>query len=202
MGPFTHPFELVGYSGVLSYAARPEDVAGTLTLSKDGDPATILAGTVVLTRIPTNRFNLLTLSSGQWTNQTDVFEFGECELQRDAAQPAVYHGTLKNPGGTYRQWLFSLVDTNDANRNGIPDLSDDVAVAPPRRPLLLLTRSASELRLRVGGEVGRTHLVQKASSPNTTNWTTIQTLTLTNDPQVVTMPLPGDSPAFWRVQAQ
>jgi hypothetical protein len=202
MGPFTHAFELTGYSGALSYSVVSNGVAGTLALSGDGDAATTLAGTVSLTRVATNRFNLLTMASGQWTNQTDVFEFGDCELKRDAANPTVYHGTLENPGGTYHRWSFSLVDTNDANRNGIPDLSDDLAVAPPRRPLLSLSRSASELRLQVAGDIGHAHLIQQASSPNPTTWTTVQTLTLTNDPQVITLSLPGDSPAFWRVLAQ
>jgi hypothetical protein len=56
--------------------------------------------------------------------------------------------------------------------------------------------------LRIGGDVGHPHLVQAAASPNATNWTTVQSLTLTNDPQNVTLPLPIASPTFWRVKAQ
>ncbi len=203
MGPFTHAFEVTGYSGTLNYETASNGVAGTIALLKDDEPSVSLAGAVSLARVPTNRFDLLTLASGQWTNQTDVFEFGDCELKRDAAHPAVYHGSLQNPGGTARRWSFSLVDTNDANGNGIPDLSDDATVVtPPRRPVLSLSQSASQLRLRVAGDVGRMHFIQQASSPDAATWDTVQSLTLTNDPQVITLPLPGDSPAFWRVEAR
>jgi hypothetical protein len=98
---------------------------------------------------------------------------------------------------------LSIVDTNDANANGIPDFSDEPAsVTPPRRPGLSLTHAQTHLVLRVSGDVGRTHLVQEAASLNATTWSTVQSLTLTNDPQFLTLPLPAASPTFWRVKAQ
>ncbi len=203
MGPFTHPFELVSYTGALSYTPGSNMVTGTLSFFNGGQPADSLAGPVSLVKVPTNRFNLLTLSGGQWTNGAGVFTFGDSELRRDAAHPALYRAALQNPDGPYRHWQLSLVDTNDANGNGIPDLSDDVAGGTaPRRPVLALSLAGSQLWLRVAGDVGHTHVIQRALAPDATNWTTVQSLTLTNDPQVTTLPRPAGPAAFWRVQAQ
>ena len=95
------------------------------------------------------------------------------------------------------------MDTNDVNGNGIPDFSDDLAVVtPPRRPTLSLSLTSTNLLLRVSGDVGRTHFVQQASTPNATNWTTIQSLVLAQDPQELALPLPASSPRFWRALAQ
>jgi hypothetical protein len=199
MGPFNHTFELIEQAGTFSYNVSSTHVTGTIRVAKTGDPSELLEGPVVLTRSPTNRFNLLTLAGGGWTNQVEVFTFADCLLTRDSAHPAAYSGTLANPHGSYRFWHLAIVDTNDANKNGIPDLSDDTAVHPPRRPLLSLARTSTQLRLRLSGEVGRTHLVQEAAAPNAVTWTTVQGITLTNDPQEIVLPLPNHSPAFWRV---
>lgn len=204
MGPFTHTFELVEpLTGTLTYTPGSNSVAGTISLAQTGQPATPLTGPITLLKSETNRFNLLTLTGGNWTNQTATFTFGDGQLTRNPGQPTLYQGSLQNPGGAYRSWKLSIVDTNDANANGIPDLSDDpIAVVPPRRPLLSLAHAQTHLRLRVSGDVGRLHLVQEAPSPSPTNWTTVQSLTLTNDPQFLTLPLPATSPTFWRVTAQ
>ncbi len=202
MGPFNHVFELIERTGTLTYSPAATNVAGNLVLTAADGSSDALAGTVLLVKSPTNRFNLLTLSSGECTNQVEVFSFGDCQLFRDPAHPSVYRGTLQNPYGTYATWSFSLLDANDSNGNGIPDLSDDVALSPPRRPALALSATPSGLVLRVRGDVGRTHVVQEAASPDSTTWKTVQSFTLTNDPQEVTLPLPAEPPTFWRVLAQ
>ena len=202
MGPFTHAFELTGYTGELDYSPGTNSITATIRLEKDGPASDVLEGAMSLVKVATNRFNLLTLLGGNWTHQTEVFSFGDCQLTRDPAHPTLYLGTLQNIGGAYGSWKLSIVDTNDANGNGIPDFSDDVAAVTPRRPVLSLSSVQTHLLLSVSGDVGHTHLVQEATSPNSTDWTTVQNLTLTNDPQTVTLPLPTSSPTFWRVKAQ
>ena len=197
MGPFTHGFALTNYAGVLDYSPGANGITGTIRLNQDGQAAGVMEGTISMVRVPTNRFNLLTLSGGNWTNQTEVFTFDDCVLTRDPMRPTHYQGPLHNTGGAYRSWQLSIVDTNDANGNGIPDLSDDVAAVTPRRPTLSLSGALSHLLLSVSGDVGHTHLVQEATSPYSTAWTTVQNLILTNDPHVVTLPLPASSPNFW-----
>ena len=203
MGPFTHTFELVEqYSGTLTYHPGSTNVTGTMVLVKTSQAPSPLSGSVTFLKSDTNRFDLLTLSSGDWSNQTEVFSFGECQLRRDAAHPMAYSGTLQNPGGAFSSWTLSIVDTNDANGNGIPDFSDDLTNPTPRRPILLLSCTPTNLLLRVSGDVGRIHAIEQASSLNSTNWQTIQTFTLTNDPQLRTLSLPETTPTFWRVRAQ
>jgi hypothetical protein len=74
--------------------------------------------------------------------------------------------------------------------------------ALPRKPLLALTRGATNLFLSISGDVGRLHQIQQTSSLTLTNWQTVQSVTLTNDPQQVLLPIPTNGPAFWRVSAQ
>ena len=134
-------------------------------------------------------------------NEFDRQYDGSMELVRDAAAN-VYRGNLQDSGSAYQSWALSITDTNDANHNGIPDLSDDLVVPPPRRPALGLSRIPDHLVLTVSGEVGRTHSVQQSTNLSSTNWQTLQSLSLTNDPQSVILPLPAQSPTFWRVLAE
>ena len=203
LGPYNHSFELAAFSGELTYTPGSNYVTGNIQLQKTGQPAEVLAGPISLIKVDTNRFNQLSLVSGTWTNQAIQFSFNGGELARDPANPSVYRGLLQNPTGSYRSWTLAILDSNDADGNGIPDLSDDlITVSPPRRPALALALTGGQLSLRISGDLNRTHLVQEAVAPDATNWTTVHSLTLTNDPHVVTLPLPAQSPAFWRVLAQ
>ena len=99
--------------------------------------------------------------------------------------------------------MFFIDDQNDANANGIPDFSDDPAVVtPPRAPQLVLTLGASNLWLAVSRDMGHTNLIQEIASLKATNWQTTLSFMLTNDPQVISLPLPAATTRFWRVLAQ
>ena len=201
LGPYNHTFELVRYTGDLTYARNADGVTGNIHLVMDGGTGAVLEGPIQLSRSGTNRVNQVLLSGGDWTNQLEVFTFGSMELVRDAAAN-VYRGNLQDSGSAYQSWALSITDTNDANHNGIPDLSDDLGVPPPRRPALGLSRIPDHLVLTVSGEVGRMHSVQQSTNLSSTNWQTLQSLSLTNDPQSVVLPLPAQSPTFWRVLAE
>ncbi|HEV2327891.1 MAG TPA: hypothetical protein VGY56_03775 [Verrucomicrobiae bacterium] len=98
--------------------------------------------------------------------------------------------------------MLSIDDTNDANANGIPDFSDNPAVALPRVPHLSLARGPTNLLLTVSGSVSHTNQIQQIGSLSSTNWQTTLSFLLTNDPQMVSLPLPAGTPKFWRVVAQ
>ncbi len=103
----------------------------------------------------------------------------------------------------YQLWVLSIDDTNDANANGIPDFSDDPAgVTPPRVPQLSLVLGSTNLLLKISGDTGHTNQIQAISALTSTNWLTTQSFLQTNDPQVVSLPLPTGTPKFWRVVAQ
>ena len=202
MGPFNHSFELFAYDGELNYSRGSNSVTGALQIAQQGSAFESLEGSVALERSPTNRFDQLTLSGGAWTNQAGMFAYSACELIRDAAHPAVFHGPLESVAGNFRHWTLSIQDTNDVNGNGIPDLSDDLVVSPLRRPFLMLSFTSTNLMLNVSGEIGRTHLVQQTADLNADIWNTVRSVVLTNDPHVIALPLPDEAPAFWRVRVE
>ncbi len=60
----------------------------------------------------------------------------------------------------------------------------------------------TNLLLTISGSVGHTNQIQEIGSLTSTNWLTTQSFMLTNDPQVVSLPLPAGTVKFWRVVAQ
>lgn len=203
MGPFHHTFDLAQYDGSVTYTAGDASIKGIMTLTVPGDPTQQLQGPVEWVRSTTNRLNQLTLLSGTWTNADGTaYTFAETEFIRSATQSHTYQGIIQFDSGIYSAWTVAITDPNDSDHDGIPDLSDDAALPPPRRPELTLARKSTQLELTIRGDPGHQHLVQEASTPNPTSWTTVQTLTLTTDPQTVTLPLSPDTAKFWRVVAQ
>ena len=90
-----------------------------------------------------------------------------------------------------------ITDPNDTDNDGIPDLSDTPEV---RRPTLAVSRPADSLSLKISGEVGRAYEIQQATSLTNPNWTKVQSVTLTTDPQEVPLGKPASSPLFFRVK--
>jgi hypothetical protein len=210
-GTFLSAFEILEYAGTISYSPGSNTVSGSVNLTQTGNAANQLQGAVQFTKEPTNRFDQLTLSPGAWTDaaqQTHIFT--NHLFLRDQNWPTNYAGYVEfdndaDPSTFYpwSVWVLAIDDLNDANHNGIPDFSDDPAPAPPRRPQLSLAASSTNLLLTIRGDVSHLHQVQEALSPASTNWQTVVSVTLTNDPQVVLLPLPSESRAkFWRVLAQ
>jgi len=210
LGDFTHPFELLEYKGPLSYTPGSNTVTGAIDLAQTGNPANTLQGPVAFVKSAANRFNLLTLQAGDWTNAAlQILSFSTNRFDRDTPWPTNYYGHVDFLDGEpntyetdYLAWMLSIDDPNDSDHDRIPDFSDDPVTAPARPPVLTLTYGATNLLLRISGDVGRPHQVQESTSLAATTWPTVLSVTLTNDPQVVTLPLPAGSPRFWRVQAQ
>jgi hypothetical protein len=211
---FTHSFELLEYTGPLSYTPGSNTVNGSVNLTQTDNPGYQMLGPVQFVKTATNRFNELTLQVGNWTNEAQqTLSFARDIYSRDSTWPTNYYGyfdfydpanaTAYYPYGT---WILSIDDLNDANHNGIPDFSDDVQLAPPSRPLLTVRRGTTNLWLTISGDVGRAHQVQESlsvpSSRTSTNWQTVLSVILTNSHQVVSLPLPSSTARFWQVRAQ
>ncbi len=209
LGRFSLPFEVLSYSGPLTYTPGTNIVTGGIELAQTGNPASLIGGPVEFVKSATNRFNMLFLQPGVWTNAAaqnliytnEVFE-------RDTRWPTNYYGYVdfedgdpSTPAPDYYTWVLSIDDLNDANHNSIPDFSDDPIAAPPR-PALSLALTSTNLLLTVRGEVGQTNLLQQTSSLTGTNWQTTGTIVLTNSPQVVPLDLPASQPRFWRLRTQ
>src|SRR6185503_18091588 len=117
-----------------------------------------------------NKFNLLILQgSDYWTNQWDqtIDLYLNQLFSRDLARPTNYTGNLEFFDGDpntfdidYERWRLVITDTADSDQDGIPNFSDDLQSALPRRPNLSLVRTSTNLLLRISGDVGRLHQVQ------------------------------------------
>jgi hypothetical protein len=208
---FAQAFELIEYTGTLSYSPGATNVAASLSLTETNTGNT-LEGPVAFVKSATNRFNKLTLQTAFLTNTTPqtLSLYETTAFLRRTVNPTNYFGPVEfNDGdfGTleddYYSWVLSIDDLNDADHDGIPDFSDDVGVvSPPRRPSLSLTRGLTNVLITIGGDVGHLHEIQASGSVTSTNWPTVLSVTLTNDPQVVSLPLPANGIQFWRAQAR
>ena len=212
LGTYTCPFTLLEYTGPLTYTPGSNTVSAAVNLVQTGNPANTLKGPIIFFKSSTDPFNTLTNQPGIWTNASSqmFFSFSEIFTRGIPNWPTNYAGyvyfTDGDPstlGADYQLWILSINDTNDTNVNGIPDFSDNPAsVTPPRAPHLSLAPGPTNLLLTVSGGVGHTNQIQQIASLSTTNWLTTQSFLQTNDPQVVSLPLPSGSPKFWRVVAQ
>ena len=207
LGNFAHTFEIAEYTGNLVYAAGSNTVSGTISLSQTGNAGSQFFGPVSFAKSPENRFNLLQLQAGVWTNAlSQTLTFLTNAFYRDTTWPTNYYGYVEfndgdpNTSGTnYTLWTLSIDDLNDADHDGIPDFSDD-PLPPARPPLLALKLGTTNLLLVISGDVGRSHLIQTNTSLASTNWQLAQSITLATDPQMVSLPIPTGT-TFWRALA-
>jgi hypothetical protein len=210
LGQFRHAFALLEYTGPLVFTPGSNTVSGNVKLVQTGDPTSQLQGPLQFVKVSTNRFNRLILQPGAWTNSTaQLLTFTNDLYQRDLPWTTNYYGFVDFDDGDpntaapdYFTWLLSIDDTNDVNHNSIPDFSDDPATAPaPRAPQLALAWSSTNVLVSVSGAVGHLHDVQQTLSLPATNWQTVVSVTLTNDPQTVPVPYPQALSVFWRALA-
>ncbi|MBI3852275.1 MAG: hypothetical protein HY298_18630 [Verrucomicrobia bacterium] len=206
LGDYSHTFELIEYTGPLTYTPGSNAVSGSVNLTQTGNPANQFQGPVAFVKVATNRFNRLTLQAGGWTNAaTQMLTFANDLFLRDLSLLTNYYGYVQFDDGDpntadpdYWLWELSIDDVNDSDHDGIPDFSDDPVAA--RRPMLTLARGTTNLLLTISGDVGRLHEIQQVSTLTSTNWQLVSSITLTNDPQVVSLPLPSSAPSFLRAR--
>jgi hypothetical protein len=211
---FSHSFEVIEYTGPLSYTPGSSAVNCSLSLTQTDNPGPLMQGPAQFVKVVANRFNQLTLQPGNWTNESlQTLTYDYDTYYRDAAWPTNYYGYLDfydpaNPSAYYPfgTWILSIDDTNDVNHNTIPDFSDDPQSTLPSRPSLTLRPTATNLWLTIRGDTGHVHQVQESlslpASKTATNWQTVLSVTLTNSPQDVSLPLPSSTTRFWQVRAQ
>lgn len=205
---FSHVFELSEYTGPLTYTPGSNTVSGIIQLQQTGKPANRLGGSVQFAKSSPDE---LMLQAGMWTNGAmQSLIFFEDWLFREAPWTTNYYdygwfefqdGDPGTAGQDYLFWVLSIDDPNDADGDGIPDFSDDPP-GPPRRPLLTLTRGTTNWWLTVHGDPHRLHHIQETTSLASADWQTVISVTLTNDPQTLSLSLATDQSRFWRVLAE
>ncbi|HUA67697.1 MAG TPA: hypothetical protein VMA13_04040 [Candidatus Saccharimonadales bacterium] len=212
LGTYTCPFTLLEYTGPLTYTPGSNTVSAAIALTQTGNSANTLQGPIVFIKSTSDRFDVLTNQPGVWTNAaSQALSFtNEVFIRNIPSWPTNYAGYVYFADGNpstaapdYQLWVLSIDDSNDANDNGIPDFSDDPStVTPPRAPLLSIALGATNVLITISGDVGHTDQIQEIGSLTSTNWQTALSFLQTNDPQVVSLPLPVNTPEFWRAAAQ
>jgi hypothetical protein len=206
---FYPQFEILEYAGPLFYTPGSNTVTGTVNLARTGAPSETLQGAVVFVK-SSDPYNQSTLQAGTWTNGAmDTLTFVSHVVRRRVPPWQTNYfglfgfadGDLSTADPDYRDWELTIDDVNDSDHDGIPDFSDDPIATLPRRPQLTLTTAPTNLWLKISGDINHLHLVQQVTSLSSTNWQTIGSVMLTNDPQSISLPLPGGT-RFWRVLAQ
>ncbi len=197
-GSFAHTFEILEYTGNLAYAPGSNSVSGTVSLSQTGNAGNQFFGPLSFVKSSMNRFNLLQLQAGVWTNAlSQTLAFSTNAFYRDSIWPTNYYGYVEfndgdpnTAGLNYTLWTLSIDDPNDADLDGIPDFSDD-PLTPARPPLLTLNLGRTNLLLIISGDIGRLHLIQTNASLASTNWQLAQSVRLATDPQTISLPIPS-----------
>jgi type II secretory pathway pseudopilin PulG len=209
IGTFTHAFELIEYSGPLTYTPGSNTVTASVELTQSGNSSNTFSGPMQFLKSSTNRFNLLELQPGTWTNAAaQPLPFTNDEYLHDTFAPTNYYGYFDFDDGDlttverdYDVWLLSIDDLNDRDSDRIPDFSDDPPSSNVRLPALKLKLETTNLLFSISGEIGKAHELQQATSLTVPDWQPVSTVTLTNDPQIVTVPLPARGMGFWRARA-
>jgi len=207
LGFYRHTFEVLEYTGTLTYAPGSNAVSGSLNVT---NAAGQVQGPVNFAKSAGNPHNLLTLQNAFLTNapQQVLTLYMNTSFYRDLTLITNYYGGVEFKDGDlstaaedYYSWELSIDDLNDTDQDGIPDFSDEPAAVLARRPLLALARGITNVVLTISGSVGHLHDIQSVTDANATNWQTVASVTLTNDPQGVSLTLPASTRGFWRAVA-
>jgi hypothetical protein len=201
---FVHTFELLSYTGTLHYTPAKDVVEGSVDLHSFSDVLATLAGPMFIDKTNANQLHL---EAGAWTNSAMAnFAYsatvdGEYITRTGTNYLGFFDaldGNLDTPGYVdYALWILLVGDGNDANKNGVPDLSDSTDT---RLPSLKITRSAGQLQLTISSTVGRVHQIENINALGGANqWTAVTNLTLATDPQTVILSTPTNKTSFWRV---
>lgn len=200
---FVHSFELLNYTGTLHYTPDTNVVAGDVALHLFSDTNATLVGPVSIDKTNANQLHL---EAGTWTNSA-LLNFGYFAtydgeyITRTGTNYLglldVVDGNLDTTYVDYALWRLLISDPNDANKNGVPDLSDSMDT---RLPSLKISRAAGQLQLSISSTVGRMHHVEFMNALGGTNqWSAVTNLTLATDPQIITLGAATNKTSFWRV---
>jgi hypothetical protein len=168
---FTHAFRVLEYNGPLSYTPGTNTVIGAVHLSEAGVPENSLTGRVDFTKSPQNRFDVLRLEAGAWTNASlQSLTNTNTIINRDLQVKTNYYGYVLFDDGRpetsdpdYRIWVLSINDPNETDMDGIPDFSDDPQAPVAPAPRLDLSWADGRLLLVIRGEVGQNCEIQEAA---------------------------------------
>jgi len=205
LGNYRHTFEVLEFTGSLSYTPGTNAVSASVNLTNAADQ---LLGPLSFAKFVINPHDSLELQTAFLTNsaqqtlslfETTIFSWDTFLRTNYYGGVEFIDGDLSTAAEDYYSWELSIDDLNDSDHDGIPDFSDEPsAVVPPRRPRLSLARNQTDLLLTISGETNRLYHILENTNLASGSWTTNLSITLTNDPQTVSLTLPSGPTKFWR----
>lgn len=207
LSEFSHNFEIIEYEGPFTYEPGDGPVTGQVELQRAGVDTARLTGPLVLTRVPTNRLSQFTIGESTLTNEVGQLvpvSLGDVERDPDYAMDyfgaiAFLNGDPATPELDYELFFIGFEDPNDADADGIPDLTDDTRPPPPP-PHIAIARSGTDFQLSISGEAGVTYTLERASALDLDLWTEDQEVTLVETNHVLTLPASAAASRFWRLR--
>lgn len=204
---FSLQFELYEYSGELFYDVLETSIrAEGVSLTQTGNPDATLDGLIVLSRSSDKPEAFAALDSGTLfdeSNRPVAIGQNANPLQRGGNRyfslMFVNDGRPETPTADFLTWIVDLTDENDADGDGIPDLTDgESIVVEPISPDLSIELTETLVRITVSGEAGRTYRIESASVVRPDLWTTDRSISLTETTATFEVERAGLTTSFWR----
>ena len=213
---FDIPFEVFEYRGTLTYTP-PADVGtpieARVNLPRVGVPDQRFAGPFPL-RLAAD--GTLIRQATRWSGPGDMdfdvlgsFDIDEVEfLITKVPRRPQYAGAfffLDGDPSTPFQDEYDIFDVfisdpNDADNDGLPDLTDPADVPPPTvTPEARLELVDGNLVLQVKAKAGARVTIESRPALTGGNWTAVQSLTLANDSESLALPALSAAAGYWRV---
>ena len=185
---FNHTFEIFQYRGILTYTRNGDDVTATVNLPRQG-AAGAFTGSLPMTRLSNVELSRAPVT---WKGPGNLdFElFGTDDLE-DVPLPVSYiarnfygglivlaDGDPTTPFPDEYDFFDVLIeDPNDADKDGLPDLSDTVSGAPSQ-PTLAASFTSTAIQIEVTGTPGTPFVIESSPTLPATTWTTASEVTL------------------------
>ena len=182
---YTGTFYLLYVSGSITYFRGIENgITFNLTRRDQYGNTTTLTGSTAFTVSNTNQVLLpqFTLFGSDGTEYTTLALLLNRSGTKYSGDLQLLDGNPQTSWPDYTDWFVSITDTNDANGNGIPDLSDNISLPPA------ITLAPQSQTVNVGQTVNFS-VTASGTAPLTYQWqfdgakilgATSSTLTLTN----------------------
>jgi hypothetical protein len=214
---FTPVFHLLEYTGSYSYERAGTNVTGQVALQQTGMEGSILNGPVMIGIVDTSAIliaegqlsrgpDVPVQTSSAYMDLTTTSHFGEVVVDLDNT---VYSGFIflsdgqpATPSQDYQAWVLTFHDTNDANTNGIPDLTDPEQTSVPTAPILSLSLEAGQLKLSIAGTKGASYDLEQSLTLSAASWEKSRSVTLTNSTQVVDVGAGLSATMFYRLRVR
>lgn len=208
---FTHTFEIFQYQGTLAYTPPASDgsMDATVNLKRVGAEGSFegpfplkLAEDGTIERLSTEWTNALE-ESFEVIGSKDIedvdLSLARIPLRKQYAGSFFFvDGIPSTPDfqDEFDLWDVFIDDPNDADGDGLADLGDAPAAAPPQANLVWINKT---LQLSIAAPAGTRINIQQRTSLSEGDWATTQSFALGSANETIAIPVPEGGASFWRV---